>query len=253
MTSTPGTPHDPSALDAALADPALAVVVDRAEGSYRAEGSDPPPVMVAFGGLSNGTDAPPYEFVRQTGALGVHRVFVRDLGQCWYQRGLPGAADGVDAAVAALAGVLDGLGPGRRVFVGNSSGAFAAVLLGVLGGADEMVAFGPLASVTRWSRLASRDRRWPAQVRAARRAASDRSHVDLERLLHAHPGHGPVTVHYGDLDPRDTRSALRLGRLPGVRAVAHPGGHLFIRKLRDAGELQPILEAALRPRPDRSP
>ena len=190
MTSSPGH-RQPTALEAALADPARAVVVDRAPG----DGARP--VMVAFGGLSNGTDAPPYEFVRQTGELGVHRVLVRDLGQCWYQEGLPGTADGVEATAAELTRLLDGIGPSRRVFVGNSSGAFAAVLFGVLCGADEVVAFGPLASLTRRSRLASRDRRWSAQVRKARRTAADPAHVDLGRLLRRNPPPGRLTVHYG--------------------------------------------------------
>ncbi len=243
MTPAPGAPRDHPALDAALADPGCALVVDRVDADR------PLPVMVAFGGLSNGTDAAPYEFVRQTGSLGVHRVFVRDLGQCWYQRGFPGTADGVDAAVAELTRVLDGLEPSRRILVGNSSGAFAAVLFGVLGGADEVVAFAPLSAVTRRSRLVSRDRRWSAQVRAARRAGTDRSHLDLERLLARTTHPGRITVHYGERDPSDSRSAERLGRLPGIGVVAHPGGHLFIRKLRESGDLQPILEAAVRPAP----
>lgn len=245
MTPAAGPPSDPRALEAALAYPSRSLVVDRAPGT------DADPAMVAFGGLSNGTDAAPYEFVRQTGDLGIHRVFVRDLGQCWYQRGLPGTADGVAATATELTRVLDDLAPSRRVLVGNSSGAFAAVLFGVLCGADEVVAFGPLSSLSRWNRLASRDRRWSAQVRAARRAAVDRAHLDLERLLAAHPDHGRITIHYGELDPRDTRSAMRLARLPGIRVVGHPGGHLFIRKLRDAGALQPVLADALRPGGDR--
>jgi hypothetical protein len=125
-----------NALEVALADPACALVVDRAlvGGNLQA--------MVCFGGLSNGTDGAPFEFVRQTGDLGVHRVFVRDLGQCWNQQGLPGTADGVAGTAAHLATVptvLDGLAPSRRVFVGNSSGAFAAVLFGVLSGADGLL------------------------------------------------------------------------------------------------------------------
>ena len=241
MTTAPGPHPDPTALEAAMADPTRSVVVDRAPGD------GPQPAMVSFGGLSNGTDDPPFEFVRQTGSLGVHRVFVRDLGQCWYQQGLPGTAEGVRAASAALAAVLDDLAPSRRVYVGNSSGAFAAVLFGVLGGADEVVAFGPLAAVTRRDRLAARDRRWSAQVRAARRRASDPVHLDLRRLLATTPHPGRISVHYGELDPRDTRAAGLLASVEGVDVVAHPGGHLFIRKLRDVGQLQPILEAALRP------
>ena len=224
-----------------MADRTRAVVVDRVEAIK------PLPVLVSFGGLSNGTDDPPFEFVRQTGDLGVHRVFVRDLGQCWYQQGLPGTADGVVDAAAALTRVIDELGPSRRVFVGNSSGAFAAILFGVLAGADEVAAFGPLASVTRVGRLRSHDRRWPAQIRAARHAGADPSHLDLVRLLRSTPHPGRITVHYGSADPRDTRSARRLGAVPGVEVVSHPGGHLFIRKLRDAGTLQPILDSALHP------
>ena len=224
-----------------MADATRALVVDPAS-----EGT-PAPVMVAFGGLANGTDDPPFEFVRQTGDLGVHRVFVRDLGQCWYQQGISGMGGDVVAAAAALSAVLDELSPSRRVFVGNSSGAFAAILYGVLASADEVVAFGPQASITRFGRLRSHDRRWPAQINPARRVAVDRSHLDLVRLLRtkAHPGR--ITVHHGEMDPMDTRSAARLGAVSGVGVTTHPGGHLFIRKLRDAGALQPILEAALRP------
>lgn len=242
MTPADGEHPDPAAaVEAALADPDCALVVDRAPGA----GTQP--AMVCFGGLSNGTDAAPFEFVRQTGVLGVHRVFVRDLGQCWYQRGLPGTADGVVATAARITTVLDGLAPSRRVFVGNSSGAFAAVLFGVLCGADEVAAFGTQASITRMGRLRSRDRRWPDQIRAGRRASADPAHIDLVRLLRTTSHPGRITVHYGERDAMDSRSARRLGGVPGVAVASHPGGHLFIRKLRDADGLVPILDRALRP------
>lgn len=245
-----GPPQGPPWLEAAMADPVRSLVVDRASDDLAPDATCVPaevPAMVCFGGLANGTAAAPFEFVRQTSELGVHRVFVRDLGQCWYQRGLPGTSEGVAATARHLAAVLDDLSPSRRVFVGNSSGAFAAVLFGVLAGADEIVAFATQASITRIGRLRSRDRRWPGQVSAARRASNDRSHVDLVRLLESRPYTGQITVHHGDHDPMDTRSAHRLGRIPGVAVVSHAGGHLFIRKLRERNELLPILAEALRP------
>jgi hypothetical protein len=45
----------------------------------------------------------------------------------------------------------------------------------------------------------------------------------------------------------DTRSARRLGKLAGAAVESHPGGHLFIRKLRDVDGLLPIVDRALHP------
>jgi hypothetical protein len=241
VTAADPAPRGTEGLDAAMADPSCALFVAR--GPDRG----PSPVLVCFGSLTGRSDVAPFEFGRQTDGLGVPVVFVRDLGQCWYQRGLPGTADGIEATASHLATVLAGLAPTRTVFVGNSSGGFAAVLFGVLCGADEMVAFGPQASITRTGRLRIRERRWTRQVRAGRRATVDRDHVDLVRLLRRTPHTGRITVHHGRGDVMDTRAARLLGRAPGVTVVAHPGGHLFVRKLRDTGGLGPILRDALFP------
>lgn len=86
---------------------------------------------------------PPFEFLRLTEEMAVHRIFVRDLDQCWYQRGLPGIGTDVPQVAAALDVTLDKLGSSRRVFVGTSSGAFAAMLFGMLNRADAVLAFSP--------------------------------------------------------------------------------------------------------------
>jgi hypothetical protein len=241
MIRSDAAPPDPGDFEAAMADPSCALFVDRAPVD------GPLPAMVCFGGLSNRNDVAPFEFVRQTGDFGVHLVFVRDLGQCWYQKGLPGTADGVEATATHLVSVLDGLAASRSVFVGNSSGGFAAVLFGVLCGADEVVAFGPQASITWFGRLRIRERRWTRQARAGRRAAVDHAHIDLVRLLRTSSHPDRITVHHGKGDVMDTRAAHLIGKAPGVAVESHPGGHLFVRRLRDADGLMPILNGALYP------
>ena len=235
-------PAGSAPLDDVSAEPATSVVVDRAAGD------GPRPVMVCFGGLSNGTDAAPYEFVRQTGELGVHRVFVRDLGQCWYQRGLPGTAEGVDGAALYLAGVVDASGP-----VADGSpwatrpGPSPPCCSACCAVPTRRSPSAPRPRSPGSAACAAADRRWRAQISDARRHAAERDHLDLVRLLRTRPHPGRVTVHHGERDAMDTRSAHRLGTVHGVTVAAHPGGHLFIRRLRDAGTLLPLLDRAVHP------
>jgi hypothetical protein len=225
---------------AALEDSSVAIAVDPRPVSEQA------PALVCFGGIAGGMIGPPFEFLRLTEALAVHRIFVRDLNQCWYQRGLSGVGADVRQVAAGLDAILNELGSSRRVFVGTSSGAFAAILFGVLDRADAVIAFSPQASLTLKVRLRYRDRRWSKQVKKARRNSVDPQHIDLVRLLGTHADHAKITVHYGRDDRLDAAHADLLGHQTGVEAVAHLGGHVFVRNLRDSGQLEPLLRLSLR-------
>jgi hypothetical protein len=224
---------------AALEDSSVAIAVDPRPAGEQA------PALVCFGGIAGGMIGPPFEFLRLTEALAVHRIFVRDLNQCWYQRGLSGVGADVRQVAAGLDAMLHELGASRRVFVGTSSGAFAAILFGVLARADAVIAFAPQASLALKVRLRYRDRRWPKEVKKARRTGVDPEHLDLVKLLGAHTDHGKITVHYGRDDRLDAAHAHLLHRRTGVDAVAHPGGHVFVRDLRDSGQLEPLLRRSL--------
>jgi hypothetical protein len=224
---------------AALEDGSVAMAVDPRRASERA------PALVCFGGIAGGMTGPPFEFLRLTEALAVHRIFVRDLNQCWYQRGLSGVGADVGQVAAGLDAMLHELGSSRRVFVGTSSGAFAAILFGVLDRADAVIAFSPQASLALRARIRCRDRRWSEQVKKARRNCVDPQHLDLVKLLGTHTDHGEIAVHYGRDDRLDAAHAQLLRQRTGVEAVAHPGGHVFVRDLRDSGQLEPLLRQSL--------
>jgi hypothetical protein len=221
-----------------LEDPAVAVAIDE-----RGAGS---PVLVCFGGLWGGLSGPPFEFLRMTSGLDVTRVFIRDLEQAWYQRGISGLGRDVTASAEALGGLLDRLDGRPRVFAGTSAGGFGAMLFGSLIGADRVVAFSPQTTLRRASRLLLGDRRWPELVAEAQRAATHRRHLDLVRARRK--GQRPdVTIFYGTSDRLDAAHATRMARSKGVRLAPREGGHEVARTLRDNGELMRVLTESLMP------
>src|SRR5207247_419307 len=101
------------------------------------------PTIVAFGGIGGGVGVPHYEFFRVLDGLRVNRVFVRDIDQRFYHRGVRG----LGVAFAEVGANLEALLPPRSetvVFVGSSAGGFAAIALGSLIGVDRVVAVAPL-------------------------------------------------------------------------------------------------------------
>lgn len=64
-------------------------------------------LLVAFGGIRGGLGLPPFEFFRLTGELPVKKVYVRDLRQRWYHRGLPGIASDLAGMRAFLRVVVE--------------------------------------------------------------------------------------------------------------------------------------------------
>lgn len=82
-------------------------------------------------------------------------------------------------------------------------------------------------------------------MKRARRNSVDPMHLDLVTLLGTRTERGSITVHYGRNDRLDAAYARLLGHHAGVEVVAHPGGHTFVRDLRDSGQLELLLQQSL--------
>lgn len=199
--------------------------------------------LVAFGGIRGGLGIPPFEFFRVTEGLPVRRVFVRDLDQVWYLRGIRGLGDTLADAAAALRDTLGD--PTRLVTAGNSAGGFGAIAFGALLGADEVHAFAPQTAIDRRHRLRWMDIRWPLEMHHVRRVRASAEILDLRRLLRVHPGPA-VHVHHDTAHGRDRRHAEHLRSSPGVTLHGYPaGGHRLVADLRDDGRLDAILVDAI--------
>jgi pimeloyl-ACP methyl ester carboxylesterase len=206
-------------------------------------------MLVAFGGINSRSGIAPYEFSSLTGRSGVKRLYVRDLHQAWYHRGMPGHGDALMDVAAALRDVVARRRVQRLVVVGNSAGGYAALVFGTLLGADLVLAFSPQTILNLESLAQMDDHRWDDKIRALEDAAAfDPEWVDLSRALPAaRHAETEYRVFFDDTH-MDRAHGERLGGIDGVRLFRFGRGeHELVRQLRDVGALSRIIEQAIRP------
>lgn len=204
---------------------------------------------MAFGGIASGMGVPPFEFFKLIGGLPVRKVFVRDVEQAWYHRGLPGISTNLRETAEYLAGLLAECDSRRMVFVGNSMGGYAALVFGAMLNATVVHAFSPQTLLTRAARLMCLDRRWRPQIRKLHRSPRrDTDLLDLRTLFRGGPRSTEFHVHYAGMHRLDSIHAQQLRAARQVTLHSYPSGcHNLIKELRASGQLRTILIQSLFP------
>lgn len=204
-------------------------------------------LFVTFGGISQGIGLPRFEFHKITQSLPAKLVFIRDVHQGWYHATLPGIGAGVSDVCNIIQRIKDETATKRTVCVGNSMGGYAALLVGSLIKAEEVIAFSPQTFIGRWLRARYGDRRWKEQMKKVYSSPfSMRSAFDLSCLL-SNPGYAQATIF---ADPRhrlDSVHARRMEKLPRTNVQWADGGHNLVKKFRDTGDLKRVLIASCFP------
>ena len=203
------------------------------------------PLLVAFGGIAGKVGILPFEFFNLTKDIKANKIYVRDLQQVWYQRGLPGVATDIEGVAAFLAEKREEVRPSRFVLVGNSMGGFAAIIMGILLDADRVLAFAPQTFADRLHRFIYHDRRWPDQMLEVQRSPGTLC-LDAKPLLRRVRPSCEMDVFYSRHDRLDRIHAERLSFASNVRT--HPlgeGGHSVIKHLRSSGDLARVVCDAL--------
>jgi pimeloyl-ACP methyl ester carboxylesterase len=207
-------------------------------------------MLVAFAGIQGRMGGvPAFEFANLTSDLPAHRVFLRDPGRLYFQRGVPGAGGSALEVADFLRAHRDRLGVRRVVTLGNSVGGYAAVLFGALLDADEAHAIATKTSIRGADDF--HDVRIFERLRDEGRVPAE--FADLREVLLSRPTRRlQVHLHYPGGHALDTRQAWRLDRVPGVHLHRYPWpDHRLVRVLRDRGFLARFVRDALTGRSSR--
>ncbi len=183
-----------------------------------------------------------FDFVRTVSPIKVKKLFLRDPNMMWYQKGSPGIGDDVPGVLTFLKTAITKERVRRVVTIGNSGGGYAAILFGVLLGADEIHAFNPVTLLR-----GPEDTSAPDQLELLKQERGlDIPYLDLRAVLdrHLQPG-AKIYIHYSRGDNRDRRHAKYLRRFPNVRLYEYPFvTHHVARFFAERDMLTPLLHAA---------
>ena len=205
-------------------------------------------LLLAFGGMKGKLDIPPFEFFSLTEGMPVKRVFVRDLRQAWYHRGVPRHGGTITAVAADLERLIERQGVDRLVIAGTSAGGYAALLFGTLLGAETVLSFGPQTVIDLGALEEIGDHRWDERLLPLTAAgALQEDWTDLRTAL---PGKARVAtrhqIYFDASFPLDRLHAERLADVEGVALHGVEGGdHRVAQKMRQTGQLQAVLREAL--------
>jgi pimeloyl-ACP methyl ester carboxylesterase len=206
-------------------------------------------LLVAFANLIPDNSLAPFCYQESLKRYAVNKWFVRDLHKFMYLRGIDDSLDSVKKLASRLKKMMRAYGPEKTIFIGNSSGGYAAILYGLLTRPDDVLAFAPRTYLDRKNRERFDDTRNPHIVDVvAKESSKYRAHkyLDLQKL-------------YDKKRPRRTRFHLywdRNHRIDDINATRmsfpnvflHPqdeGGHLIAKHLRDRELFHPIIKNVL--------
>jgi pimeloyl-ACP methyl ester carboxylesterase len=155
--------------------------------------------------------------------LPFNRVMLRDSHHAWYQRGVTGLGDSVDAVVASLRAFIADMRPSKIITVGQSMGAYAAAMIGMLLDADQVIAYGALSHLDLERTRQDGDVRWMPLIEMLARNPPPRFYDDLPalartrtRLPAMHMIAGTRADGSGGMPNLDALHAARFAALPAV-------------------------------------
>jgi Flp pilus assembly protein TadD len=169
--------------------------------------------------------------------IAVNKLFVNTPANCWYRDGIPGVGDCIESVADGIRIVMQELTPRSVMCVGNSMGAYAALLFGTLVNADQVLAIGP---ETLLNLPGSRSR---AYIGSRPPSPYD----DLLPYLSQPVADRRTDIIIGESDVVDVRCAQRIAHLPGVRVRSLRGvGHEVPAMLHRFDVWKPLVEGYVR-------
>ncbi|SDH61133.1 hypothetical protein [Janthinobacterium sp. YR213] len=223
------------------------------------------PLVIAFGFVS-WTTRPAFDFygrlrkLEQASGQHLNKILVRDSGNAWYHRRIAGLGSHVDETAQALRELVRRIAPSQVTTVGQSMGAYAAVMYGLLLDAQQIVAFGPLSFLDVQQARLYHELRWLPVMESLAQDPPASGYYDLAALcraratddtqLHLVFGTRPDAAHAGAGASESVNlDAMHAQRLAAFgRCTLHPypqSGHAVVQHLIDTKRINGLLAACI--------
>lgn len=180
--------------------------------------------------------------------LHVNKILVRDSGNTWYHRTIAGLGTHPDETAASLRKLVDAIAPSRVVTLGQSMGAYAALMYGLLLNVDTIVAFGTLSFLDVQLALRYHEHRWLGVMRDLALNPPPSRYYDLTLLereraaIHLVFGTQPDRADNTEWVNLDAMHAHRLASLGNCTLYPEPQcGHAVVQHLVDTQRIDALL------------
>jgi len=210
-------------------------------------------LVIAFGFVSWET-RPNFDFfgrlkkLEQNSGRHINKVLVRDSGNSWYHRHIDGLGAHPDETAESLRALIAAIAPSKVITIGQSMGAYAAVMYGLLLRVDSVIAFGPLSFLDPAQALLYHERRWLAVMRDLAQNPPPSGYYDLTALprgdtaLHLIFGTRPDQANATESVNLDAMHAHRLAALGNCTLYPYPySGHPVVQHLIDTKRINALL------------
>jgi hypothetical protein len=200
-------------------------------------------LLISFAVFPRAGGKSAFDFVRATTPIPAKKLFLRDSHMMWYQRGTPGVGDSVPEVAEFVRQIAEREKVKRVVAIGNSGGAYTAIMIGSMIGAHEVQAFNPPTKL-----LEEEDTSFPEQLAILKEERGLTSpFLDLRRVLEQYlKPQTRIVIHYSRGDKRDRIHAGLLARFPNVRLIQYPMvSHHLARFYTRRQWLTPLLRAVV--------
>lgn len=214
-------------------------------------------LVIAFGFVS-WTTRPAFDFfgrlkkLEQSSGRHINKILLRDSGNAWYQRKIKDIGEHPDETAESLRMLIEAIAPSQVITIGQSMGAYAAIMYGLLLDVHQVIAFGPLSFLdVRMARL-YHERRWLTVMQELAQdpppsayfdlAALGRARTDRQTRLHIAFGTKPNHPDANESVNLDAMHAHRLAATANCTLYPYPySGHAVVQHLIDTKRINALL------------
>jgi hypothetical protein len=205
--------------------------------------NDSDTLLITFAGISGAVGLYPFEFFKITNGFEIDKVFIRDLEQSWYHKGLKDKADSLEQIAVFLKEQIIQKKYKKVICLGNSMGGYAAMVIGTLIEADMILAFSPQTFLNTKLREKYKDNRWKEQIKAFPKDIKEEL-LDLRKFFEKNrlSDKSKIEIYFA-LDERiDVMHVLHLKDIKNIKLIPYTqGGHQLVQMMRQKGDLYKLL------------